>query len=427
MREQHILDEDLHSEDLQEIISKPPSWLLSCGISFIFLTLSMLVGATAFISYPEIISVEMKFTTMVSPKKIINPTNGTLLSILVKDGALVNQGQEIAFIESTANHRQVLSLLAALHEVRENDPESVDLEKIIPPSQLQLGELQASYQSFYLAYLGYRAVADKGIYSTRKRAIQEEIMIIKEQDDRSKQVLELQQKELDIALDEYERYKKLADKKIVSMQELNQKEAILLSKRQGIPNMESNLFMIQNNLLNKDKELAEINNQMFEELKKFTQAFNSFMSEAATWKRQHVLSAPIAGKIVYGGFLQENLYVKAGDELFYVNPNLDEYYGEAFIPQVNSSKIKVGQQVLLKVRSYPYQEYGYLQGKVSFISDIPIRDTVFFSKISIHRTAQDSLIGLKPGIMADADIITENVSIMKRIWMNLTKSLSNLN
>ncbi|MCL7986604.1 HlyD family secretion protein [Sphingobacterium sp. lm-10] len=423
MKPQHILEEDLHSEDLQDIISKTPSWLLSRGISFIFITIVMLVGATAFIRYPEIVTVDMKFTTTVSPKKIINPIDGNLLNILVDDGAVVQQGQEIAFIESTADHLQVLSLLKALHTMRENDPGSIDLEKIIPPSDLQLGELQGSYQSFYIAYLNYLAAADKGIFSTRKRSIQEEVQIIRQQDERSKQVLELQQKELDIAAEEYERYKKLAEKKIVSPQELQQKETLLLSKRQSIPQMENNLLMIQNNLLSKDRELAEINNHVFEALQKFTQAFNSFISEAATWKRKHVLSAPIAGIVVYGGFLQENLYVKAGEELFYINPNLDEYYGEVYIPQINSSKIKIGQQVLMKVRSYPYQEYGYLHGNVSFISDIPIRDSVFFSKIAIKRTEQDSIILLKPGIMADADIITEDMSIMRRIWINLSKSL----
>ncbi|MFD2965791.1 HlyD family secretion protein [Sphingobacterium bambusae] len=418
-----MLEEDLHSEDLQDIIAKTPSWLLSRGISLIFVTIVMLVGATAFIRYPEIVTVDMKFTTPVSPKKIVNPIDGNLLSILVDDGTIVQQGQEVAFIESTADHLQVLSLLTALHKMRENDPKSIDLEKIISPSELKLGELQGSYQSFYMAYLNYLAAAEKGIYSTRKRSIQDEVEIIRQQDERSKQVLELQQKELDIAIEEYERYKTLAQKKIISPQELQEKEVVLLSKRQSIPQMESNLLMIQNSLLSKDRELAEINNHVFEALQKFTQAFNSFVSEAATWKRQHVLSAPIAGKLVYGGFLQENLYVKAGEELFYINPNLDEYYGEVFIPQINSSKIKVGQEVLIKVRSYPYQEYGYLHGNVSFISDIPIRDSVFFSKIAINRTAQDSIILLKPGIMADADIITEDLSIMKRIWMNLQKSI----
>jgi len=115
--------------------------------------------------------------------------------------------------------------------------------------------------------------------------------------------------------------------------------------------------------------------------------------------------------------------VKMGDVLFYVNANKDDYYGEILIPQVKSSKVKVGQDVLIKVQSYPYQEYGYLRGKINYISDIPIKDSVFFSRVILTRNEQDSVIRLKPGILADADVITEDQSIFKRIWLNLTKSL----
>ena len=162
---------------------------------------------------------------------------------------------------------------------------------------------------------------------------------------------------------------------------------------------------------------------MFEEEKKFYQSLNTFISDAENWKKQYVISSPAKGTLIYGDFLQENQLIKMGEELFYVNANKEDYYGEILIPQSKSSKVKVGQEVLIKVQSYPYQEYGYLRGRIDYISDIPIRDSVFFSKVILNRNEKDSVIKLKPGILADADIITENQSIIKRIWLNLTKSL----
>jgi len=162
---------------------------------------------------------------------------------------------------------------------------------------------------------------------------------------------------------------------------------------------------------------------MFEEVKKFYQSLNTFISDAENWKKQYVISSTSKGILIYGDFLQENQLVKMGDVLFYVNANKDDYYGEILIPQVKSSKVKVGQDVLIKVQSYPYQEYGYLRGKINYISDIPIKDSVFFSRVILTRNEQDSVIRLKPGILADADVITEDQSIFKRIWLNLTKSL----
>lgn len=204
---------------------------------------------------------------------------------------------------------------------------------------------------------------------------------------------------------------------------MQQKEAALLAKRQSLPQMENNIIANRGNLLSKDKELSEINNQIFEEEKKFVQSLNSFINEAENWKKQYVITSPSEGYLIYGDFLQVNQFVKSGDPLLYVNTAKDDYYGEMLIPQSTSAKVKEKQEVIIKVRSFPYQEYGYLKGKIDYISAIPLRDTVFLTKVSLMRTDQDSVIKLKPGILADAEIITEDKSIFYRIWSNLTKSL----
>lgn len=419
----NVIAEDIHSEDMQEIISKPPSWLMQRGITFILLTIFMLFGLSFFIPYPEVVVVSMKFNTSNAPKVLTSKMNGNLVKLLFKDGTIVEKNMDIAYLESVANHAQVLSLLEKMKKVRMGDLKLADLKDIIIPTELELGELQNSYQNFYLAYLSYVAINKEGIYQKRKSFIQNEVQYINEQNQRIRESFDLQKKELALAEAEYAKYKILADKKVVSQHELQQKEALLLSKRQSIPQIENTIISNQSNRLSKDKEMSEINNQIVEEEKKIYQSLNTFISEAENWKKQYVISSTSKGRLIYGDFLQENQLVKMGDELFYVNDNKDDYYGEILIPQAKSSKVKVGQEVLIKVQSYPYQEYGYLRGKIGYISDIPIKDSVFFAKVVLTRNKEDSDIKLKPGILADAEITTENQSIFKRIWNNLTKSL----
>ncbi|CDS92799.1 HlyD family secretion protein [Sphingobacterium faecium] len=423
MAKKTLMDEDIHSEDLQEIISKPPSWLLKRGITFIVLTIFMLFGLTFFIRYPEVVPVSMKFNTSSAPKVLTGKVTGNLVKILVKDGTAVDKNTDIAYLESVADHHQVLHLLDKMKQVRSSTIELADLKDIVTPTELELGEVQNSYQNFYLAYLNYVAINKEGIYQKRKNFIQNEVKYINEQNQRIQQSFDLQKRELALAEEEYAKYQILAEKKVISQLELQQKEALLLAKRQSIPQTENTIIGNQSSRLSKDKEMSEINNQMFEEEKKFYQSLNTFISDAENWKKQYVISSPAKGTLIYGDFLQENQLIKMGEELFYVNANKDDYYGEIMIPQSKSSKVKVGQEVLIKVQSYPYQEYGYLRGRIDYISDIPIRDSVFFSKVILNRNEKDSVIKLKPGILADADIITENQSIIKRIWLNLTKSL----
>lgn len=416
-------EEDIHSEDLQEIIAKPPSWLMKRGISFILLTLLMLFSLSVFIRYPEMVPVSMKFNTSNAPKALVSKVNGILVAVLINEGQWVEKQVDIAYLESVGDHKQVIDILERLRRIRNKGASVIELENLVTPTELNLGELQSSYQSFYLAYLNYKAVKRDGIFLKRRSFLQNEVQYIKEQNSRMQRTYELQKKELTLAEAEYEKHKILAEKKVISPMELQQKEAVLLAKRQVIPQMENTLIGNQSNMLVKHKELSEINNQMIEEEKKFFQSLNTFISDAENWKRQYVISTSSAGYLVYGDFLQENQLVKSGDILFYINSGQEDYYGEALIPQSASSKIRRQQEVLIKVKSYPYQEYGYLKGKVDYISDILIRDSLFFSKIALIRTDQDSVIKLKPGIMADAEIITEDQSILKRIWLNLTKSL----
>lgn len=416
-------EEDIHSEELQDIIAKPPSWLLQRGISFVLITILMILGISVFIKYPEMVQAPLKFNTSDAPKVMLSKVNGNLVKILANEGAWVKKNQEIAYLESIADHHQVIKILDYLKDLRAHKIDNIELDNNFSPNNLELGELQNSYQSFYLSYINYRAISDGGIFEKREKLVNNELQNVNEQYQRIKQTYELQKKELELAEQEYQKYKALADKKIISSLELQQKEAVLLAKRQSIPQMENSIISNQGNLLTKDKELSEIKNQVFEEEKKFSQSLNSFISEAENWKKQYIISSPTDGYLVYGNFLQENQFIKSGEPLFYVHTEKDDYYGEMFIPQSTSSKVKKDQKVLIKVRSFPYQEYGYLTGKIDYISEIPLRDSVFLTKVTLVRTAQDSIIKLKPGILADAEIITEDKSIFYRIWSNLTKSL----
>lgn len=424
MAKKNYVEEDIHSEDLQEIISKPPSWLLKRGISFVLLTVVLILGLSAFIRYPEILHNGMKITTNNAPKVVINKVSGNLVKIKVTEGEEVIHGQVLAYMESTAIHEQVLALLDSLTHLRLQDDTGMGrLRTLTLPTNLQLGELQGAYQNFYQAYLSYQSVKAGGISLQRRKILQKEMDNIAQQNQRIQQSYELQSKEIELAKQEFEKYKLLAERKVISPMELQKQEALLLSRLQTLPQSENSLLNNQAASLARNKELAELDHQIEEEKKKFVQSMNSLISEAENWKQQYVLTSPSKGRVIYGSVLQENQYLAPNQDVFYVYAENSAYFGEMYLPQSDFGKIKTGQNVLIKVRSYPYEEYGYLHGKIKSISDIPVRDSVFLSRVEIFREPQDSLIRLKPGILADADIITEDQTILYRIWKNVMKNL----
>ncbi len=97
------------------------------------------------------------------------------------------------------------------------------------------------------------------------------------------------------------------------------------------------------------------------------------------------------------------------------------------IPQASMGKIKEGQDVLVKLHSYPYEEYGMLRGRIHHIADVPFKDSIFVAEVSINIKNTSDLkkpVHLKTGMNADAEVITQNATILSRISRNILKMIN---
>lgn len=246
---------------------------------------------------------------------------------------------------------------------------------------------------------------------------------IRQQRRRAEEAHQLQTTAVELAKQEFDKYKILAARNVISPMELQKQEALLLTKLQGLPQSESIILNNQAASLARSKELAELDNQIEEVKMKFIQSMNSLISETEIWKQQYILTSSSRGRVIYGSVLQEGQHLTQTTEVFYVYSQNSSYFGEMYLPQRDFGKIQIDQEVLIKLRSYPYEEYGFLRGKIKSISAIPVRDSVFLSKVQIIRAPQDSIIELRPGALADADVITDDQTVLYRIWKNVVKSL----
>jgi len=416
--------EDIHSEDLQDIIAKPPSWLLKRGIGFVFITILIMLSFSAIIRYPNKVSAMLKVNAINAPKMVINRQAGKIARILVRENQQVIKNEALAFMESTADPEQVISLLNTLDSLRQMyQAGKTTFNYLFAPNYLNLGELQSSYQIFYQANINFKGSNYDGINLKKKNFLLREIENLKDQNFKIRQNYGLQEKELALAKKQYEKYRILSDKKVISQMEMDQQEAIYLAKQQPINATENSILNVNASVVMREKEISELDNQMREEKMKFIQSLNSLISDIEAWKKQHIISSPTDGKVVFATSLQENQYLEDNRELFYINPGNESYFGEMNIAQINMAKVKPGQKVHIRLRSYPSQEFGYLNGTITSISAIPVKDSIFLSQVNIVRTPKDSLIHLKPGMLADADIITEDQSILERILLNVAKSI----
>ncbi|MGZ3766540.1 MAG: HlyD family secretion protein, partial [Mucilaginibacter sp.] len=396
-----------HTDDMQDIITTVPSWLLRWGITVFFCILVLIIALSALIRYPDIVKATLKIDSPNSPKPVVSKVPGKLTKLLVTENSAVTEGQPLAYLESTANHVKVLNLLSNLKELQTQVLEKKPINNILfnQADNVQFGELQSAYQVFYQEYISYSASTNNG-FDLRKRVyLQKDLVDISKQEQQLNAQKVIQQKDFSLAGDEYEMHKKLAQQRVETMAELRQEESKYLAKKSPLIQTESALITSNNNYSAKQKEILELDNQIVEERSKFLQALNSLISQAEDWKSKYVLTASQSGKLSYAGMVQENQVLAPNQEVFYINPGNEKFFGEMAIPQDNMGKVKDGQEVLIKLKSYPFEEYGMLVGRIKYIADVPYRDSIFISKVDFKiRSLSDMKrpIHLKQGMMADA-------------------------
>jgi multidrug efflux pump subunit AcrA (membrane-fusion protein) len=108
LEEKEIL---LRTEDVNEILTSTPKWILRWGISVIFILILTCVALSYFIRYPDILTADITLTTINPPVTLVAKNNGKLVHLLVKNNQVVKANQTIAVIENTANYYHVVYFL----------------------------------------------------------------------------------------------------------------------------------------------------------------------------------------------------------------------------------------------------------------------------------------------------------------------------
>src|SRR5690606_5601860 len=94
----------------------------------------------------------------------------------------------------------------------------------------------------------------------------------------------------------------------------------------------------------------------------------------AVWQQSYLITSPVDGTVSYLHNLSTNQFITSGTSLFAILPERERFVAQLEIPKLGYGKVQKGQQVLLKLDNFPFQEYGQLKGTVEHISLIPDED-----------------------------------------------------
>jgi HlyD family secretion protein len=189
---------ELRSESVQEILGRPPRWIIRWGISIIFIVVAILVVGSYFFKYPDVLTASITVTTENLPAGITAKTSGRIDTLFVSEKQHVKQGDLLAVIESAARWRDVLELKAALgrHSRESGNPvhegiagqarndtgqarndDSLSPFSILLSPNLRLGDIQSAYNSYLKSYEDYQFFITTDYHHKKIAVIKKQIKI----------------------------------------------------------------------------------------------------------------------------------------------------------------------------------------------------------------------------------------------------------
>jgi multidrug efflux pump subunit AcrA (membrane-fusion protein) len=421
---------ELRSEEVQEILSKVPHWMIRWGnVLFLGIILMVLV-LTWFVKYPDIISSEAIITTQIPPQKEFAKVTGSIDRLFVADNEVVLKQQPLAILENTAKHQDVFLLKSIIDTLKINNKAFNFPIDDLPV--LFLGDIDSDYALFENSYIQYKLNKELKPFSNEAVANRYSVSELKRRLANLKAQKELNASELSFKEKDLKRNETLFGKGVISAMEYENKQLEYLQAERNYKNMTTSISQINESISRASSTLkgTQINSTKEEMVlfKNVIQSYNQLKKSIKDWEMRYLLQSRINGKVVFLNFWTVNQNVNQGDLVFTIIPSENaDFIAKLKTPVQNSGKIKVGQKVNIKLESFPDTEFGTLQGKVKNISLIPDAEGFYYIDVSLPSiliTSYNKEIEFKQEMRGVAEIVTEDLRLIERFFYQFKELVS---
>lgn len=411
---------ELHSEPVQDIIGRPPGWMVRIGISLIFFILVLLLVGCYFIKYPEILKATIKINAYNLPAHIKARSTGRIDTLFVRDGDIVHVNQPLALIENTANYCDVRFLKENLEKVPRDSA-------WFCKKDLYVGDIQNSY-------LSYTQASNAMLFFLENDYLGELIKSRKEQADVMRKTLKsyenqvaISQEKLQIETEKFKIDSTLYLRGVVSKTSYIESQTSFMAQRMSFQSLLIETDNVKLNVLQSEQNITELGQQRAEQYNdliiKLRIAREQLETSIRQWEQNYCLTSPIEGMVALTKFWQRYQNISSGETMLSIVPQgVSSHFGKIYLSQQGAGKVKAGQKVNIKLDDYPYMEFGFVQVELTGISMVPYEENGVGNVFLLEVEMPDSLItqyGInipyRPELSGTAEIITEDLTILDRL------------
>jgi HlyD family secretion protein len=411
---------ELRSNEVQEILNRPPKWIIRWGITIIFFVIAVVIVGSWFFKYPDIIGAPITLTTENPPAPVLAKTNGKIQNLLVSDNQVVEKKQILGVIENPANLKdiQALNLKLKIFKKEFNTGDYYQFRN----EMYELGNVQSSYSNFYKQLDEYNQFIKLNYYQKKidlyRIELEKYSQYLKNLNIQNRILAE----ELYLTQKQFNRDSLLFDQELMSESDLEKSKTTLLSKSYNyeqnnlvitntaiqIENINQNILELE---LQNEKQLSDQNSMIWE-------AYENLLSAIENWKHNYVLISPTNGVVTFNQFWDENQSVKLGETVMTIIPEDEgEIIGKVQLSFNGAGKVEVGQHANIQFANYPYMEFGMVQGVIRSISLAPNNNS-YTAEIGLTnglKTFYGVDLEFKQQMQGTIEIITEDIRLLERI------------
>lgn len=234
----------------------------------------------------------------------------------------------------------------------------------------------------------------------------------------------LQRERVRLAEDMERRYFALMAQDYVSQEQYEQKKAEALDQAMRMRSIERDQARIFQEIRSRQRELATLRFKYENQISQLAREIASNQKELAIseGRRSVDVSAPTSG-VATAPLVDQGQTVEAGQLLVSLVPQDSRLVAHLYVPSHSVGFVSIGNRVRLRLRPFPYQKFGQLEGRVISISRASLlpeelglgqggqsAEPLYLVKVALPAQtimAYGEPVALQAGMLLEADLMSE--------------------
>ncbi|RXQ97397.1 HlyD family efflux transporter periplasmic adaptor subunit [Ancylomarina salipaludis] len=367
------------SEVVQEVLGHAPNKIIIRSNLVMFIIILVLIIACFFIKYPDSIEARATLLSYSPPIEVVAKSSGKLCHLFYKDGDFVDANGLIGVIESATSFRDVMDLKVLLDTIDSTFRSRNNKLN----NNFNLGSMHVHYSTFVKRL-------NKLIDFKQDIKLRVQIDGFEKQKQNSERYKQNLQKQFDILSDEieirnkwYRRDSILFQGDFISSNTFETSKLQFVSNQKALHSAIGQILQVAGEEKMIDNKILEITAEYKDRLRQLIadveESYIILKSQIDIWEELYLLKAPISGKLTFTNVWSKEQYINVREKVFTIVPTDDNVIvGRVLIPVSGAGKVKKGQSVILRLDSYPYMEYGFINAKLEKFSLVPVNEGGIF-------------------------------------------------